>query len=48
MIGALAAILLATALGPRANVSGRSRLPGHDPAVMTRFPKVADGLVRID
>ena len=23
-------------------------VPGHDPAVMTRFPKVADGVVRID
>jgi len=23
-------------------------IPGHDPAVMTRFPKVADGVVRID
>lgn len=23
-------------------------VPGHDPAVLTRFPKVADGVVRID
>lgn len=23
-------------------------IPGHDPAVMTRFPKVADGIVRIE
>jgi hypothetical protein len=23
-------------------------VPGHDPAVMTRFPKVADGVVRIE
>src|SRR5438105_5268116 len=23
-------------------------IPGHDPAVLTRFPKVADGVVRID
>ena len=23
-------------------------IPGHDPAVMTRFPKVAEGVVRID
>jgi hypothetical protein len=23
-------------------------VPGHDPAVMARFPKVADGVVRID
>jgi len=23
-------------------------VPGHDPAVMPRFPRVADGVVRID
>ena len=23
-------------------------VPGHDPSVMTRFPRVADGVVRIE
>jgi glyoxylase-like metal-dependent hydrolase (beta-lactamase superfamily II) len=23
-------------------------VPGHDPSVLTKFPKVADGVVRID
>jgi hypothetical protein len=23
-------------------------IPGHDPAVLTRFPKVAEGVVRVD
>jgi hypothetical protein len=23
-------------------------IPGHDPAVMQKFPKMADGVVRID
>ena len=31
------------AQAPRSHI-----VPGHDPAVMTRFPKVADGVVRID
>ena len=31
-------------------IAGKPELivPGHDPAVLTRFPKVADGVVRID
>jgi glyoxylase-like metal-dependent hydrolase (beta-lactamase superfamily II) len=31
-------------------IAGKPELivPGHDPAVMTRFPKIADGVVRID
>jgi hypothetical protein len=33
--------------GPRFNVSGRI-VPGHDPAVMTRYPHVAPRVVRID
>jgi len=31
------------------SLAGEARLlvPGHDPAVFTRFPKVAEGIVRI-
>ena len=32
----------------RMKTIGRIIIPGHDPAVMTRFPRIAPGVVRVD
>ena len=52
-------LAIAQTLDAASNLSAQTRMatiaaspklivPGHDPAVMTRYPKVADGVVRID